>query len=773
MTRGQFEQAFDGLPKRRREVLQLFLAGMEDEEIARTLHIKEGTVRSHIRNSCDAFGLENEFPDDRTSRRGDLIELFKQYKPELVKEKEEEEERSQFDPNFVGREEAIADLNVLIENGAKCIQILSAGGQGKTTLAWKFLKTRFADKDILYFPIGKETKDIASIESLVEERLRQLREEPGREFMVSLGRLRERLTRQPMGVLIDNLEPALDKSNRFVEQHRSYVELFKQVLLSPEVRAVTLITSRAPLQEGLAIQKYTLKPLSVEAWNQYFQHRKIVTDPTILQEVHGTYNGNALAMEILCSAIQDEEDYQNNLTAYWIDNKTEDGVYIEDPVLNLISEQFNSLEQLKPDAYKLLCRMGCFRYQDVPTVPEEGLFCLLWDVDKSQHKRVVKILKNRALVDVVDGNYRLHPVIRAEALEHLRASKDWENTNQVAAKFWTESIQEIKTVTDTIQALEAYFHYYAINQFGQCAFILTQHKEHKIAGQSNKQYSWTLGSSLYLFGIYEKTINIILDLVKHNLEDREKMELCKILGHLLSPKGNIRVAIEQNKISRKIARTLGNKKYEMYANIDIALRLLDLRDLNESKNYLFRALPLSQHNELLNYLPFVKIHLYLIDLMLTSNIKKNNIDADLKEIDFSKLSPWNNAWCLSVLGETYQNLRQYDKAIIVLRKSKNIARINEYRQIEGKCLTRIAMVDSIKSDFSNALSNHTKSIQILDEIDAKCDLAEAHYQFALTYQAMNNSESQTHFNKALELWTEIDAPKQIERVQNSMNNASC
>ncbi|MGK7925700.1 MAG: sigma factor-like helix-turn-helix DNA-binding protein [Spirulina sp.] len=94
MIRGQFEQVFQGLPKRRREVLELFLAGVEDEEIARILHIKEGTVRSHIRNSCDAFGLENEFPDDHTSRRGDLIELFKKYKPELVKEKEEEETRS-------------------------------------------------------------------------------------------------------------------------------------------------------------------------------------------------------------------------------------------------------------------------------------------------------------------------------------------------------------------------------------------------------------------------------------------------------------------------------------------------------------------------------------------------------------------------------------------------------------------------------------------------------------------------------------------------------
>ncbi|MEM9543998.1 MAG: sigma factor-like helix-turn-helix DNA-binding protein, partial [Cyanobacteria bacterium P01_E01_bin.42] len=551
MTRGQFEQAFDGLPKRRREVLELFLVGMDDEEIARTLQVKAVTVRSQLRNICDAFGLENEFPDDRTSRRGDLIDLFQQYKPELVKE---EEKRSQFDPNFVGREEAIADLNALIENGAKCIQILSAGGQGKTTLAWKFLKTRFAEKDILYFPIGKETKDIASIESLVEERLRILGEEPGREFLVSLERLRERLTHQPMGVLIDNLEPALDESNQFVAQHRSYVELFKQVLLSPEVRSLTLITSRAPLQEGLAIQKYTLKPLSLEAWEQYFQHRKIVTDSTVLQEVCGTYNGNALAMEILCSAIRDEEDYENNLAAYWTDNKTEEGVYIEDSVLNLIREQFKNLERLKPNAYKLLCRMGCFRYQDVPTVPEEGLFCLLWDVDKSQHKRVVKVLKNRALVNVVDGEYRLHPVVRSEALARLRETEDWERVNQVAAEFWTKSVKTVQTIDDILKAFEAYLHYLNIHAFEEAGVVITFERSNEWSVEE------PLGRSLYRIGQLKKAIVSISYILDKIQSYHCRASLYNILGDLYWLVGNLKKSIECHNDSEKISLQALNKE---------------------------------------------------------------------------------------------------------------------------------------------------------------------------------------------------------------------
>ena len=84
------------------------------------------------------------------------------------------------DPNFVGRAGAIADLNVLVERGAKVIVIQARGGVGKTTLARKYLQQEFGS--FLEFPIAKETKDIASIESLIEEKLKQLGEEPGRSF---------------------------------------------------------------------------------------------------------------------------------------------------------------------------------------------------------------------------------------------------------------------------------------------------------------------------------------------------------------------------------------------------------------------------------------------------------------------------------------------------------------------------------------------------------------------------------------------------------------
>jgi len=332
------------------------------------------------------------------------------------------------DPNFVGREGAIADLNTLVNRDAKVIVIQARGGVGKTTLARKYLQQEF--ETVLEFPIAKETKDIASIESLIEEKLRQLGEEPGREFLVSIDRLKRKLQSDRIGILIDNLEPALDSAGKFIEPHRRYVELLR-VLADPSVRSLTLITSRERLNEySISVHPYLLRELSLEAWKQFFLNRFRIQDSEkkefrdsnilALTNLQNAYGGNAKAMDILCGVIL--TDYAGDIAAYWDANQHD--LLIERALEDLVVGQFDRLQQLDPDAYKLLCRMGCYRYQDVPTVPIEGLLCLLWDVPGNRQRRVVKALQERSLIDCKDGEFWLHPVIRGEAIGRLRASED-------------------------------------------------------------------------------------------------------------------------------------------------------------------------------------------------------------------------------------------------------------------------------------------------------------------------------------------------------------
>ncbi len=84
MTKQQFEAIFERLTPRRREVLLKFLANESDEAIANSLHITKATVRKTLEKICEQFGLKNDFPDERRSKRQDLVALFAKYKPELL-----------------------------------------------------------------------------------------------------------------------------------------------------------------------------------------------------------------------------------------------------------------------------------------------------------------------------------------------------------------------------------------------------------------------------------------------------------------------------------------------------------------------------------------------------------------------------------------------------------------------------------------------------------------------------------------------------------------
>ncbi len=184
------------------------------------------------------------------------------------------------------------------------------------------------------------------------------------------------------------------------------------------------------------------------------------------------YGGNAKAMGILWGAIQ--ADFDGDMVGYWRENSGDP--LVKTDLKNLVTSQFDRLQKLSSEAYQLLCRLGCYRYQDVPTVPTEGLLCLLWDVPEGQRRRVIESLRNRSLVEF-NGGYWLHPMIREEAIARLRASEDWEEANRKAAEFWTDSAKTVETVEDALGAFEAYYHYVEINDFEQAGYVIVRRRD--------------------------------------------------------------------------------------------------------------------------------------------------------------------------------------------------------------------------------------------------------------------------------------------------------
>ncbi|NJR75663.1 MAG: ATP-binding protein [Scytonema sp. CRU_2_7] len=449
------------------------------------------------------------------------------------------------DTDFVGREEAIAQLNNMVKGGAKIIVIQGEGGVGKTKLARKYFDSQGLAFLELWMPT-MDAKNIISVESVVEEWLwRDFDEQTGRNLGINLQRLKRKLRDETRtrGVLIDNLETALDINGKFIEFHRHYVELLR-VLADPAINSVTLITSRERLCEaGVDVNFYMLKGLDESAWRQFFTSRKINPHSPALSEMCKAYGGNAKAMQIISGAIL--TDNEGDIDAYWDANK--DDLLIKQELEDLVVSQFQRL-QIIPEAYRLLCRMGCYRYQDVP-LPIEGVLCLLWDVPESQRRRVVNRLCARCLVESRNEKYWLHPVILAAAIARLRLSGEWETANRKAADFWTNSVNTVQGTTDALRALEAYYHYVVIEDFEQAADVIIKQRNNKWGTHES------LGRSFYKRGLLKQMTAAINEILNKLNPGYRLAKLYHTLGAICWLKGEIHQAINYCKQSREIALT--------------------------------------------------------------------------------------------------------------------------------------------------------------------------------------------------------------------------
>jgi tetratricopeptide (TPR) repeat protein len=669
---------------------------------------------------------------------------------------------NRLDSQFIGREGAIADLNRMIHQGAKVILIHGEGGLGKTTLARRYFKTQGFDFHLELW-MATEPQNIAPVESVVEEWLRRdFNQDPGREFSINLERLRRQLrdANWRIGVLIDNLEPALDGQGKFVEVHRSYVDLLR-VLADPAVQSVTLITSRERLYESSAnAQLYQLGGLDEAVWRQFFDSRNIDPNSPALSEMWRAYGGNAKAMQILSGAIV--ADFYGDIDAYWQDNSGD--LLIERELNDLVTSQFNRLQQVNADAYRLLCRMGCYRYQDVSAVPVDALLCLLWDVPELQRRPVIRTLQDLSLIEARKGQYWLHPVVRVTAIASLKASDEWELVNRKAAEFWTQRVQVVKDTHDALVALEAYYHYLMIDDFESACSVIIQGRG------SNQDKGLPLGASFYQLGLLQKIISVITRIIHKIQPDFRAMRLNNILGYTHRLMGEIGKALDCHQESRKISEILQLDKPRVSTLFNIGLCKTELWELEDAKSYFNSVIALAQEAEdCEEYVVYAQCCLAFLESCLGSGVDAMHaVQSAERAVLATPLTLWGKGYSLLYLSLTHKNLGNLVEALELCDRTIQHAEENHFTQVKAKATSCLAEVYREQQDFETALNNHLKAIELLDEIGAKCDLAEAYYQLGLTYQKMGNaSKMRDYFQQAMRLFREVDAPKQLARLRNA------
>ncbi|MBF2029801.1 MAG: tetratricopeptide repeat protein [Oscillatoriales cyanobacterium C42_A2020_001] len=669
------------------------------------------------------------------------------------------------DPNFIGREGAIAHLNEKIAQGNRIILIQGEGGRGKTTLARKYFKTQGFDC-CLELWMAAERRNITLVESVVEEWLRRdFNEEPGRDFGINLERLKRKLRdeHQRVGILIDNLESALDKHGKFIEEHRPYVDLLR-ALSDSSVRSVTLITSRERLCESsVSVERYLLEGLDEQAWRQFFKNRGLDSESPAIAAMCTAYGGNAKAMKLFSGVIL--QDFDGDIEAFWQDNNQD--LLSEPELKDLVVSQFNRLQNSNPEVYQLLCRLGCYRYQDVHYIPVEGVNCLLWDTPKEQRRSIIRALQDRSLIEVRRGKYWLHPVIRGEAIARLRQSDVWELTNRTAAEYWMDSVQIVETVDDAICILEAYYHYLEIHDYERACDVLTDVRN------SRWGEGLPLGWLFYRLGLLQQMIAAITGVINNVTPDYRLGALYILLGYIYRLAGSLHQALNCHDQASQIAEQFDLEKLRIAALFNRGLCLRDLGELEEAIAVFHSVIPLAETSD--DYQEYITYSLCCL-AYLNSRLSQTETAIHFANQAIARLHPstkitfWGRGYSLLFLGSTYRNLGRLEEAFQYYQNTILLSEENHFTQIRAKALHGIAQLHREQQDFEAALCYHTNAIQLLDKIGAKCDLAEAYYQLGLTYHRMGDREQRTtHLQHALRLFNEIQAPKQAQQVHQTLS----
>lgn len=679
-------------------------------------------------------------------------------------------------PDFLGRQTAIATIDNLINQGNKIIVLQGEGGIGKTTLAQKFLADR-GFEIVLEVLMAKETVNIISAASVIEEWLqRDLNQESGKEFGVTLLRLKRYLEQHRVGILIDNLEPALDRDGRLISSQRDYLELLR-ILADSKVQSVTLITSRDRLCEGeINLVHYRLSGLDLAAWQQFFAAHQIQTENKAITQIQQIYGGNAKAMGLLCGIIR--EDYDGNIEQYWLENRHDP--LVETDLKNLVASQFNRLEQLDLQAYKLLCRLGCYRYQDLSQIDQPGLLCLLWDVDNRQQRRVIKSLRNRSLLEFAQGKYWLHPVLQTEARLRLQLFPvQWQQAHRQIASYLTVNITRVNNIQDGLTAFEAYYHYLAIKDYVAAAQVILYSRENQW-GQF-----LTLGTTLFRLGIIQPlltAINCIITRVEH---DRRRSELNNILGDLYWTSGKIHLAIacQQKTIVTsqrclQLIAPITENKHDLYywrmLEVDSLLSLglynIDLWELMTAANLFQQVIELADNTKHHAWSEKAALALALVSTyrepLRTLPPIVSQLYRLIVELDDQTYNTGRFAYFIQLLGQIFFNHQQIAPARIMWHRAIAFSQASHYTQIKAKSLTGLATIERQENNFDLALTYHQEATELLDKIGAKCDLADAYLQWGITLHHHHQMRSSKDcFEQAISLYQQIKAPKQIDRVR--------
>jgi tetratricopeptide (TPR) repeat protein len=765
MEQHQFESHYNNLGDKCRAVLREKLKGKTNQEIAKCLGIRsEATVRQHLRAAYKEFELSDE---DRRGSWSDLQALFFQFKRELILSSAPKAESS-----WVGRSSDIEKLHQWVGSNHKILLIVGEGGIGKTSLANKFLASYDWEKPPLTIKIALESKYIQTAEVEVQRWLQQeFNENVPRNFIQSLSLLEKKLRLFKVPIFIDNLETVLT-NGEFLPEYRDYVELLR-VLNEPSIKGFTLITSREKLKEPklAGIKNYALSGLTVLDWQQFFNNPQDSKALQALQAIHNACNGNAKAMELLHSIIEDSYDGDiNDFYKFWLHNYQ--ATQQQETLLFLISDQLKFLVDYQLDrlnthssvAYHLLCRLAACRYQVIEWLPDDCVRSLLWDVPAAEQLGVTHRLCDCSLVQFHRGKYHMHPGVRSAGLSQLKASPEWEQTNRAIAQYWFSSVENVQSSQQGLQVLEAYYHFLEIADYDAAWSVL------------RRPATSILPEELFLYFLSWGFIREVLELAQA-LEGRvspsQEPSLYRCLGdcHIYLLEDGVETAISWHRRAQAAAQREGDTwtQFNSYSDLGLCYIVAGEYELGLETYQAKLNLALSQISLNIQarrnscYCELALLHSCLGQVSATENalkVAEGHLQEPLKCVP-----PWQACWDLNMAGLAQKNIGQYAQAFQTLEQAIVLATTFNFIPDRTRSWYILGDVYRETGNFETSIHYQQLAIEFFTKVGAKYELAESHYYLGLTYRDLGQLKTaESHWQQAIKLFHQIQTPKQENKV---------
>ncbi|MGF1495444.1 MAG: NB-ARC domain-containing protein [Elainellaceae cyanobacterium] len=440
MNQHEFIERFQALTPKPRRVLELMLAGRSDEEIAVMAEMTMATVRKHVQNLCDHFGILREVDGLKRNRRDELIALAQQYqrtaparrrqanvppppKPPnagtIALSRREDWGEAVDISTFLGRQAELQRLKQwIVGDRCRLVAVLGMGGIGKTSLTVKLAQEIRQDFDVV---IWRSLRDGPLLSTILADVVRIFFGAAHRQCEIS--DLMLALQRFRCLIVLDNAETIFqsgqgtlrDRAGQYRPEYADYGQLFQQ-MAEVSHRSCLVITSREKPKEiavfegkQLPVRSLSLSGLEEQTGQELLKLKGFAATDAHWNAIIRRYGGNPLALKIVATMIY--ELFKGNVSDYL--SQIEQGDLIFGEIRDLLDQQFNRLSDLEKEV------MYWFAINREPMALQDFREDVLVPISAGDLMEILESLSRRSLIELNAAGFSQQPVVMEYVTEQL------------------------------------------------------------------------------------------------------------------------------------------------------------------------------------------------------------------------------------------------------------------------------------------------------------------------------------------------------------------